>query len=83
MLDPSIISDTFFKNVDFRNSSTVDRFIANTLQLNEANRKAVSEAVDLLYNHIQHKLPSVSRNEPHCTVNKLVKVRVTALCIEC
>ena len=72
VLDPSVISGTFFENIDFSDSSTVDISIKNTIQLDKASRNAVSEVVDLLYKHLQHNLPSLS-------INKLVKVRVTAL----
>lgn len=75
MFDPSIISETFFENVDFGCSSAVNNFISSTLQLDEASRKAVSAVVDLLYKHLQHNLSSLS-------INKLVKVRVAALCID-
>ena len=74
MLGPSIISETCFENVDFSDRSAVNSFITNKLQLDEASRNAVSDVVDLLYKHLQHNLPSLS-------INKLVKVRVTALCI--
>ena len=75
MFDPSIISETFFENADFGCSSAVNNFISSTLQLDEASRKAVSAVVDLLYKHLQHNLSSLS-------INKLVKVRVAALCID-
>ncbi|XP_068701101.1 2'-5'-oligoadenylate synthase 1-like isoform X2 [Montipora foliosa] len=55
-----------FENVDFSNSSAVNKFITNDLQLDEASRIAISQVVDLLYNHLQHNLPQFS-------INKLVK----------
>ena len=76
MLDPSIISETFFEDVDFRDSSAVNNFITKKLQLDEASKNAVSQVVDLLYKHLQHNLP-----EPF-SIKELVKVRVTAFCIE-
>ncbi|XP_044163909.1 2'-5'-oligoadenylate synthase 3-like isoform X2 [Acropora millepora] len=54
--------EKFFRNVDFRNSSTVNSFISSTLQLDEANRNAVSESVDVLYRYLQQNLPSLSIN---------------------
>ena len=75
MCAPSIISDTFLKNVDFSESSAVNDFITKNLQLDEASRNDFSQVVDLLYKYLQQNLPSLS-------INKLVKVRVTALCIE-
>ena len=72
VLDPSVISGTFFENIDFSDSSTVDISIKNTIQLDEASRNAVSHVADLLYKLLQNNLQTLS-------IDKLVKVRVTAL----
>ena len=67
-------SETFFKNVDFSNSSNVNIFINEELN---AKGEAVSEVVDLLDRYLQDNLP------PDFSMNKFVKVRIIALCIEC
>lgn len=69
-LNPSIISDTFFENVYFNDGSSFNKFI-NELPLDEDSRDAVSQVVKDLYEHFQHYLPF--------SINKFVKVRVTAL----
>lgn len=49
---PSIISETFVEDAGFRYSSaSVNNFIVNELQLDDASRDAVSEVVDRLYKH--------------------------------
>lgn len=74
-------SEIFVEEVDFRNSSAVNSFIANELQLDEVRRRAVSEVVGQLRDHLLQNLPS------EFSIDKFVKVRannyVTALCNEC
>ncbi|XP_067056712.1 2'-5'-oligoadenylate synthase 1-like [Acropora muricata] len=65
--------ETFFENVDFSDSSAVNKFITNKLQLDEANRNAVYKAVDSLCRYLQHYLPSFSINKSAFSINKFVK----------
>lgn len=63
------ISETFFEKVDFSYKSTINTFITDKLQLNEPSRNAVCEVVKKLCEQLQRTF----------SVNKFVKVRVTAL----
>lgn len=65
----------FVEKVDFRNSSAVNSFIANELQLDEVRRKAVSEVVGQLRDHLLQNLPS------EFSIDKFVKVRAICHCL--
>lgn len=69
--------ETFFENVDFSDSSAVNKFITNKLQLDEANRNAVSKAVDSLCKYLQQYRPSSSKNESPFSINKFIKNNCT------
>lgn len=69
--------ETFFENVDFSDSSAVNSFITNKLQLDEANRNAVSKAVDSLCKYLQQYRPSSSKNESPFSINKFIKNNCT------